>query len=285
MNFWRRFLIFILTIALIVLSICLVLLDTLGSGIKINQFVKKLGLYQTSKNSFLDRFDQTITLPSDVDKAKLKSSIDKAISTADIEKTFEPALVDLAVWLNLPKNVPEPKLIIDLSQLKDKLEAGIEQDFSSTQKDQIIFGLTSQVSDRVVITFEKGDAGDNTLSADSIKQIKNLYLAAKSIFWILIATIATIFILLVLTNVRKGRRMLQKPAWGFFNAGVSILVISYVLPFFLLTPTPNQANIDQLPVNISRVVLIELRFWGYVWLVIWLALIVCSLALKKPARR
>lgn len=285
MRFWRRFLIFLLTVGLIVLSICLVLIDTLGSGIKINQLVKKAGLYQAVKNSFLSQFDKSVDLPPEIDKTRLKTSIDKSISTADIEKTFEPALVDLVTWLNSTKDIADLKLVIDLGQLKDQLEEGVGQDFNPAEKDVIMFGLTSQVSDRVVIVFDKSTSGNNAMSADSVKQIRNLYIAVKNIFWALIIINATILVLLGLMNIRRGRYMLQKPAWGFFNAGVSILVMAFLLPFFLPATTSDQANVNQLSTSIFRVVLVELRFWGFVWMVVWLILTIFSLALKKPDKR
>lgn len=259
--------------------------NILSSGVKINQFIRDIGVYEGSKTFFIAQIDKSTELANAEDKAKLKSTINRSIKAADIEKAVEPIYVDIVTWLNSTGDSTPPKIVIELGQLKSKLQAGIEADFDANTARELVFGLTSQVSDQIIIPLDKVSSSSDYPPAASIKQIKQAYTFFKTIFWILIAVVVGLVLLLVLMHARQGRRKLQKPAWGFFNAGFTIVTLSFLLPIFIPTPASSELNMNNLTPKLIRTIMIDARLWGLVWLSICALLLLASLALKKPDHR
>lgn len=284
MNFLRKFILLALSLCLVSLACSLAVVQTLGSSAKINTFIRQAGLYDNAKKVFIDQFDRSLNLPADTDKAKLKTIVDKAISPSDIEKSVEPVLVDVVTWLNAGPDAPAPKLVINLGQLREKLTASVESAYDQTTASEIIFALTGQVSDQIVIPLSSSDQTKDIIPPQTVKDIKYSYVFLKNLQWILVGLAVALTLLLVLMHLKQGRRKLQKPAWAFFNAGVIIVVMSYLLPYFLPSDSTETSLSNAMP-GLIRAMTYEVRFWGFVWLVICLVLVVCSLALKKPDAR
>lgn len=284
MKFLRKLLILVLSLCLIGLAGSLAIVQTLGSSTKLNALIRQAGFYDNAKQVFINQFDQLLNLPSDTDKAKLKTIIDRSISPSDIEKSVEPVLIDVVAWLNTGPDVSAPKLVINFGQLREKITAGVESAYNQTTASEIIFVLTGQVSDQIVIPLGGSEQTKNIISPETVKQIKYSYIFMKNIQWLLIGLVIALTVLLMLMHLKQGRRKLQKPAWAFFNAGASIVVTSYLLPYFL-TNDNAETSLGNVVPGFIRALTFEVRFWGFVWLAVCVLLAVCSLALKKPDAR
>lgn len=185
------------------------------------------------------------------------------------------------------------KSTLDLTTLKSDLTSQFSQDLDSSKAATINFEVTKAIPDTIELSPGAQIATDanqaktkpNSSNDKSLTEIKQAYDRAKSWQLPMIVASCIVMVMLVVTNLRRGRAKITKIAWSFLFAGLSVAVLSYGTPL-LMDNAGNSQDSWRVAMALVPTLLADARIYslGYIVIAAGLA-IVGMIFMKKPDKK
>ncbi len=225
-------------------------LAIVGSATAINKLIVASGGYETAATQTRTAMLSSANIPEQY-RAIITQAFENSITAQQMEAIVQPLLVDIVGWLDQPAGTPAPQLVVNLSPLKQQLEAELAQaQISEIEKTALVAQVGKQIPDQLNLAQAQGLAtqqGAEALTAPqaseavtALETFKGVY-AALQAFSIVGMGIMLVMLAGVITISRRdGRAMLRRPAWAFISAGLlatAAWIVSRVLQADQAQPT------------------------------------------------
>ncbi len=291
MRLLSRLLIIINSVLLAGLAVILSASHVFESSARLNEALDKAGVYHALSSTVQNQFRSQLE-SSGVNDPLVMASINKVITPATVEKLLQPTLVSITSWLK-GNSTDLPKSTLDLTTLKSDLTSQFSQDLDSSKAATINFEVTKAIPDTIELSPGAQIATDanqaktkpNSSNDKSLTEIKQAYDRAKSWQLPMIVASCIVMVMLVVTNLRRGRAKITKIAWSFLFAGLSVAVLSYGTPL-LMDNAGNSQDSWRVAMALVPTLLADARIYslGYIVIAAGLA-IVGMIFMKKPDKK
>lgn len=219
-------------------AVCLMiiwsLLAIVGSATSVNQLIVASGGYETAATQIRTAMVSGANIP-DQYEAVITQAFEKSITARQIETIVQPLIVDIVGWLDQPKDTPAPKLIVNLSPLKQQLASELSQaQVTEVEKMALVAQVAKQIPDQVdlaqaqSLVSQQGAEGSPEAAAQSgaaLIALKSAYSMLQMLASIGLVLAVVLLAIVIFLARKDGRAMLRRPAWVFIIAGFLVAIV------------------------------------------------------------
>ncbi len=286
----RRLLLSLMAILFPLIVVGYVVTSLVSSGVSANSLLKESGVYTLVGEQMRTAIVSSQRIPEQY-QALFTKSVNEAVTDSAVESIIQPAMVDIATWLQQPQETPPPDVILVIKPVKDSLIAALETNgLPAMELTYFKSTLTQQVPDQIKLSGLQqltGTQGAQTTSQGepeagfiaTVKTIKQAYTATQNT--LMIASVVFVALLvgyMVVARLSKVSMFLAPSLTLSIESGI-LLVLSFIVPMFL-NATSAAADM-QIPLRLLKQVISALTGPSLILFVISLCIYVITLLMWR----
>lgn len=240
----KNFLMFVVISGLLTLAVSWSVLVTITSASSLSHIFSGAGVYEYTAGQARATIQSSGAVPEQY-QAVVNAAIEGAITADRLEAITQPLLVDVVSWIEQPAGTPPPKLVINISPIKQEIVRSLQTaELSAVEKLALVSQVGKLLPDQLDLSEAQALASNSTSAlsgseADvaaqpetspidaALVQIKSGVVAARIMLLIGLGLTIGGVIVLAWISRRDGRAMLQRPA-------KACLIVAALLAIFCL---------------------------------------------------
>jgi len=253
----KNFLMFVVMSGLLTLAVSWSVLVTITSASSLSHIFSGAGVYEYTAGQARATIQSSDAVPEQY-RGVVNAAIEGAITAERLETITQPLLVDVVSWIEQPAGTPPPKLVINISSIKQEIVRSLQSaEITAIEKLALVSQVGKLLPDQLDLTEAQALAGTTTgtLSGSdanavvqpetspidtALSQIKSGVVAARIMLLIGLGLTIGGLIMLVWISRRDGRAMLRRPAKACLI--VAVLLAVFCLIVSLLPSTGSLAS-------------------------------------------
>lgn len=301
----KNFLMFVVMFGLLTLAVSWSVLMTITSASSLSHIFSGAGVYEYTAGQARATIQSSGAVPEQY-RGVVNTAIEGAITADRLEAITQPLLVDIVGWIEQPAGTPPPKLVINISSIKQEIVRSLQSaEITAVEKLALVSQVGKLLPDQLDLTEAQAlattaanalpDSEANTVAQPqtspidaTLSQVKSGVAAARIMLLIGLGLTIGGLIALVWISRRDGRAMLRRPAKACLI--VAVLLAVFCLIVSLLPSTGSLASASSPMQFVESAIVPFLREVGLImsWTVVLIgvvgvALFGISFALPKVA--
>lgn len=225
----KKFLMLVVMSGLLTLAISWSVLVTITSASSLSHIFSGAGVYEYTAEQARSAMQSSGAVPEQY-RGVVNTAIAGAITAERLEAITQPLLVDIVSWIEQPAGTPAPKLVINISSIKQEIVRSLQSaDITPVEKLALVSQVGKLLPDQLDLAEAQALAGTTTgtlpgaeVSNPSepqasplntvLSQVKSGVVAARIMLLIGLGLTIGGLVLLIWISQRDGRAMLRRPA-------------------------------------------------------------------------